>query len=123
MSEAKTPYQTPERAAQMTPPHPCPICEGPTVYQSFSGGREWYCGRCDTTGYYPNAEPCERLDQHEHAQGWSCSRIAHAMLGWCAGGTCSTHTHAQEAAGWRLLSMSSEADGVTDNQPSSDVTS
>jgi hypothetical protein len=36
---------------------PCSICGGPTVYQSFSGGREWYCEACDTTGTYPKDGP------------------------------------------------------------------
>jgi hypothetical protein len=35
----------------------CSICGGPTVYQSFSGGREWYCEACDTTGEYPTDGP------------------------------------------------------------------
>ena len=43
---------TPESAAW-----PCSICGGPTVYQTFSGGREWYCEACDTTGEYPEGGP------------------------------------------------------------------
>lgn len=48
----------------MTPEHqpvaaawPCSICGGATVYQAFSGGREWYCAACDTTGEYPDDAP------------------------------------------------------------------
>ena len=33
--------------------YPCPVCSGPTQYQMFSGGREWYCPACDTNGEYP----------------------------------------------------------------------
>lgn len=32
---------------------PCPHCGGPTQYQMFSGGREFYCPACETTGSYP----------------------------------------------------------------------
>ncbi len=41
--------------------HRCPYCETETVYQSFSGGREWYCGTCDTTGPYPQGEAPRRV--------------------------------------------------------------
>lgn len=35
--------------------HIC-TCGEPTVYQSFSGGREFYCEACDGGGYYPEGE-------------------------------------------------------------------
>jgi hypothetical protein len=31
----------------------CPYCTGPTTYQAMSGGREWFCPACETTGDYP----------------------------------------------------------------------
>jgi hypothetical protein len=30
----------------------CTDCGGGVVYQSFGGGREWYCPACDITGAY-----------------------------------------------------------------------
>lgn len=33
--------------------HQCPSCSQETVYQPFSGGREWYCETCEDTGEYP----------------------------------------------------------------------
>lgn len=33
--------------------HRCPNCDAETVYQAFSGGREWYCEACDNNGLYP----------------------------------------------------------------------
>jgi hypothetical protein len=38
-------------------PHRCPNCGEPTVYQAFSGGREWYCDPCDMNGEYPATMP------------------------------------------------------------------
>jgi hypothetical protein len=37
--------------------HRCPVCGNPTVYQAFSGGKEWYCKTCDETGLYPPTMP------------------------------------------------------------------
>ena len=36
--------------------HCCPDCGEKTVYQAFSGGREWYCAHCDSNGLYPADE-------------------------------------------------------------------
>ena len=36
--------------------HRCETCDRPTVYQSFSGGREFYCLHCDYDGLYPDGE-------------------------------------------------------------------
>ncbi len=33
--------------------HRCPQCNAETVYQSFSGGREWWCAACEMNGDYP----------------------------------------------------------------------
>jgi uncharacterized protein (DUF983 family) len=33
--------------------HRCPDCGAETVYQTFSGGREWYCPACGADGEYP----------------------------------------------------------------------
>lgn len=33
--------------------YPCPGCGGDTDYQAFSGGREWRCPKCATSGEYP----------------------------------------------------------------------
>lgn len=40
--------------------HLCPGCHEPTVYQLFSGGREWYCGTCDMDGQYPDGRAPSR---------------------------------------------------------------
>lgn len=32
----------------------CPHCKGDTEYQTFSGGREWYCPFCEAEGEYPD---------------------------------------------------------------------
>ena len=32
---------------------PCPSCGAPTVYQAFSGGREYWCPACADNGDYP----------------------------------------------------------------------
>lgn len=40
--------------------HCCPQCGAETVYQRFSGGREWYCERCDINGEYPPDGPLPR---------------------------------------------------------------
>lgn len=37
-------------------PHRCPSCGELTVYQSFSGGREFYCKGCDNHGMYEAGE-------------------------------------------------------------------
>lgn len=42
-------------------PHRCPYCGTVTVYQAFSGGREWYCEPCDTTGEYPQGAAPRRV--------------------------------------------------------------
>ena len=36
--------------------HRCPDCGEPTVYQAFSGGREWYCKPCDNHGMYEQGQ-------------------------------------------------------------------
>jgi hypothetical protein len=33
--------------------YPCPYCGTETDYQSFSGGREWFCPGCEANGNYP----------------------------------------------------------------------
>lgn len=41
--------------------HRCPHCQHPTTYQSFSGGREWYCDNCKEDGRYePGEDPLPR---------------------------------------------------------------
>lgn len=39
----------------------CPYCAGETVYQSFSGGREWYCPGCKADGSYPEGAAPPRV--------------------------------------------------------------
>ena len=31
-------------------------CGAPTTYQSFSGGREFYCPSCENNGLYPEGD-------------------------------------------------------------------
>ena len=33
--------------------YPCPSCGAETQYQTFSGGREFYCPGCGNQGSYP----------------------------------------------------------------------
>lgn len=61
------------------------------------------------TTYCPDHRFCDRLDVHVHEMRLGCSRISHARLGWCAG-WCSPHSHAQEAAGWRLLALAEHSE-------------
>lgn len=42
-------------------PHVCPHCETETTYQSFSGGREWYCPGCEADGSYDVGEAPRRV--------------------------------------------------------------
>jgi uncharacterized Zn finger protein (UPF0148 family) len=41
----------------VTEAHRCPSCGAPTVYQAFSGGREFYCPGCGNQGIYPDEAP------------------------------------------------------------------
>lgn len=41
--------------------HMCPWCGNPTRYQSFSGGREWWCDTCKGDGMYEEGEAPPRL--------------------------------------------------------------
>lgn len=49
--------------------HRCPICGRATTYQAFSGGREWYCESCDTTGEYPDGEAPRRVAMLQSPEG------------------------------------------------------
>lgn len=40
--------------------HTCPECDAETVYQPFSGGREWYCENCQSNGPYPDGQAPRR---------------------------------------------------------------
>lgn len=66
-TEAAPGVPIPGRAVNTTPeeanapePHRCPSCGEPTVYQSFSGGREFYCAACDNHGMYEQGEAPRR---------------------------------------------------------------
>lgn len=37
-------------------PHRCPTCNELTTYQRFSGGREYYCAKCDDHGMYQEGD-------------------------------------------------------------------
>lgn len=41
--------------------HLCDTCQGETVYQVFSGGKEWYCPHCGCSGEYPADQTPRRL--------------------------------------------------------------
>ena len=42
-------------------PHQCPDCGTLTVYQSYSGGREYYCPTCKDGGLYPEGAAPPRV--------------------------------------------------------------
>jgi len=47
----------------------CPTCNNETVYQVFSGGREWYCESCEDSGYYPAGEVPRRAQMLQSPEG------------------------------------------------------
>jgi hypothetical protein len=49
--------------------HLCPRCHRPTSYQTLSGGKEWYCGHCDTNGEYPPEQTPRRLKLLQSPEG------------------------------------------------------
>jgi ribosomal protein L37AE/L43A len=42
-------------------PHRCPFCSTETVYQTFSGGKEWYCPGCDASDSYESGQAPRRV--------------------------------------------------------------
>lgn len=49
--------------------HCCTNCGKETVYQVFSGGKEWYCPHCDMNGEYPEDETPPRLKLLQTPEG------------------------------------------------------
>lgn len=56
-----------------------PACGKKTVYQLFSGGREWYCESCDETGEYPEGETPRRVKLLQSEAGRSALRAEMAQ--------------------------------------------
>lgn len=40
--------------------YPCHVCGADTQYQMLSGGREWYCPKCEASGEYEGTENLPR---------------------------------------------------------------
>lgn len=49
--------------------HVCPQCGTATVYQVFSGGKEWYCEGCGADGSYPEGKAPSRAGLLATAEG------------------------------------------------------
>jgi ribosomal protein L37AE/L43A len=54
--------------------HLCPECATPTVYQVFSGGREWFCENCEATGHYPQGQAPRRARMLQTEEGRTALR-------------------------------------------------
>lgn len=54
--------------------HLCPNCRTPTVYQVFSGGKEWYCEPCDMNGEYPEGQTPRRVKMLQSPEGIAALR-------------------------------------------------
>ena len=57
--------------------HLCPACEGETVYQVFSGGKEWFCPHCGCDGEYAEGEAPRRVASTARMAMASGLRILH----------------------------------------------
>jgi len=57
-----------------TTPHRCPDCGTETTYRAFSGGREWFCPRCEADGSYPDGGVPRRAAMLQTPEGAAALR-------------------------------------------------